>query len=256
MRSILFYPGMIFRINLSSGPVQCVRALLDFFFPRTCLRCGCLLSDPGKGFTCRPCRRKYILIHPPFCDRCGFPFAGKLARPGRCESCRERPPAFREARSLFLYRMTGARVVHCLKYEKGTWLLPEITSLLKDEPCWGEFFGGSRLVPVPLHPRKLRQRGFNQAAIVCEAIRQAVPGVEVFPCLRRVRATPSQTFLSRAARLRNMKGAFACRGDPGGPRRLILVDDVHTTGATLNAASEALLRAGAKAISAFTLAHG
>ena len=247
---------MPLRIRAFRGSGGYFPALLDFWFPRTCVRCGCLLQDSEKRFTCKDCRRKYVLIKRPFCDRCGFPFFGKSALPGTCESCRERPPDFSEARSLFLYRMTGARVVHCLKYEKGTWLLSEIASLFGDEHGWRDFFAGSTLVPVPLHPRKERQRGFNQAEIVCKAIRGAVPGVEICPCLRRVRATPSQTFLSRTARLRNMKGAFSCPGLPGGERRLILVDDVHTTGATLNAASRALREAGAKVISAFTLAHG
>ncbi|HKJ89605.1 MAG TPA: ComF family protein [Oceanipulchritudo sp.] len=247
---------MPFRIQSLPGAGRFVPALLDFWFPRTCVRCGCLLGVAERGFTCRDCRRKYVLIQPPFCDRCGFPFAGKLAHSGTCESCRERPPDFREARSLFLYRMTGARVVHCLKYEKGTWLLPEITALLEDGEGWRDFFEGSTLVPVPLHSRKVRQRGFNQADIVCKAIRRVVPGVGIFPCLRRIRATPSQTFLSRAARLRNMKGAFSCPALPEKHGRLVLVDDVHTTGATLNAASRALHEAGAKVISAFTLAHG
>lgn len=146
--------------------------------------------------------------------------------------------------------------MHCLKYEQGSWLQPEISSLIAAGDCWDSYFQNAILVPVPLHSRKQRARGYNQAEIIARAIEQAVPTAVVERCLRRVRATPSQTFLSREERRRNMKGAFACVRPPGGGERIILVDDVLTTGATLNAAVHAFHRAGLRNIYAFTLAHG
>jgi ComF family protein len=146
-------------------------------------------------------------------------------------------------------------MVHSLKYERGTWLRGEIRTLLERDGAWRDWFSGAELVPVPLHRAKLRSRGYNQAEIIAKAVRQAFPDCRIRPVLRRVRRTPSQTFLSREQRLRNMKGAFlsTVEGDLG---RVVLIDDVLTTGSTLNAAATALRRAGVRNISAFTLAHG
>jgi len=165
------------------------------------------------------------------------------------------PPAFSRARSLFLYSGTGARLIHALKYEKGTWLQEEISSILIRSGKWNEYLDGGVLIPVPLHARRFRKRGYNQAESVVGAIKDAFPSTRIENCLIRNRMTPSQTLLSREERFRNMRQAFSCRGSPPSGR-LILVDDVLTTGATLNAAAQALLVAGANDISAFTLAHG
>jgi ComF family protein len=162
---------------------------------------------------------------------------------------------FRQARSVFLYQGTGARLVHALKYEGGVWLQLEITALLKGSSRWSQFFGNGLLVPVPLHRGRMRARGYNQAEIIARALRKAFPDTDLLPALERIRDTPSQTFLNREERLKNLRRAFSCTVDLP-DRRLVLVDDVLTTGATLNAAAEALSLAGTADISAFTLAHG
>lgn len=230
--------------------------LLDIFFPRTCIECGRWINGEVGRFTCGRCRSRYPLIREPLCLRCGRPFAGRLVASALCATCRETPPRFARARSLFRYKQTGARAVHVLKYEHGTYLESEISALLRADARWRAYFEEALLIPVPLHPRKQRQRGYNQAEIVARAIQAAIPGVALSACLRRVRMTPSQTLLSRSERLQNMNGAFVVGRRLPEAANLIVVDDVLTTGATLNAAVEALETAGWEAISAFTLAHG
>jgi ComF family protein len=246
------------RISRLAVRAACGRlpGLLDLVFPRTCIRCGALIRGREGAFTCAACRAGYPLIRDPFCAVCGAPFHGVLAAPGCCEQCRAEPPRFERARSLFLYRGTGARLVHALKYERATWLESEITDLLRADPQWRAALGGAALIPVPLHPRKERARGYNQAAVIARAMQRAIPQTTCIYALRRVRPTASQTLLSRTERRRNLSRAFACVNPPPADRPLVLVDDVLTTGATLNAACAALQQAGAKRISAFTLAHG
>ena len=146
--------------------------------------------------------------------------------------------------------------MHALKYEQGLWLRDEIALLLREEGVWEAWFGDACVVPVPLHRRKLRRRGFNQAAVIAAAVEHAFPATVAADCLIRVRKTPTQTFLSREERRRNTEGAFVCHKPPPPRRRFIVVDDVLTTGATLSAAVTALRAEGAEDISAFTLAHG
>lgn len=230
--------------------------LLDLLFPRTCLVCGCAVRTPLPPFTCPRCHAGYAWIGRSACRLCGIPLAGRVTESGTCPACRSRPPSWCRACALFRYQGTGARLIHVLKYEGGSWLVPEIAHLARRKGPWHDLLEGALLVPVPLHPSRERRRGYNQAQVVARALERVIPGTQTVSLLQRERRTPSQTTLDRSQRLRNLRGAFRCQRQPPAGRKLVLVDDVLTTGATLDAATEALLTAGAAGISAFTLAHG
>lgn len=183
---------------------------------------------------------------------------GLMQLPMSCPKCAEEPPRFREGRSLLMHRDSGAALVHQLKYGHAPWLSEEITRLLGLTPHLRAFFENAYLVPVPLHRRKWEDRGYNQAALVAQAVHRFCPSSRIWPCLRRVQDTQTQTALSREDRIRNVSGAFGLqpriRLDPS--RRYVLVDDVFTTGSTLNACTRELHRGGAQNVYGFTLAHG
>jgi ComF family protein len=208
------------------------------------------------GFLCPGCRQAIHWIRDPVCQQCGAPIFGKMAVPGRCSTCMEIPPVFDRSRALFHYRGAGARIVHGLKYEGSLWLGKEIELLVSESPVLSQYFTDAQLVPVPLHRSKERQRGYNQAQVIAKAINAALPETTLCQCLERVRKTPSQTFLTRDERRRNMNKAFKCVSGPDPERNIIVIDDVLTTGATLNAAILALRKVAKGPISAFTLAHG
>ena len=231
------------------------RGVLSSIYPPTCSGCGGATADPGA--LCPACWSGLRLIEAPFCRRFGTPFAvdlgvGALLSPRAIAE----PPVFRQARAVALYDDVARRLVHRLKYEDRLDLAGAMARMMaasgRDLIAAAEC-----VVPVPLHRWRLWRRRFNQAALLARPI-AAGAGLPFEPgVLARVRATRSQVGLSRAARAENLGGAFkvpeAGRHRLQG-RRVLLVDDVTTTGATANAAARALLRGGAASVDLLTFA--
>jgi ComF family protein len=231
------------------------RGVVSLIYPPTCSGCGAATADPGA--LCPRCWADLRLIEEPICQRYGTPFAVDLGvGPMLSPRAIADPPAFARARAVALYDDVARRLVHRLKYEDRLDLAGVMArmmaasgrTLIAEAEC---------LVPVPLHHGRLWRRRFNQAAILGQRI-AAGAGLPFAPtALARVRATRPQVGLSRAARAENLSGAFRVpevqahriRG-----RRILLVDDVTTTGATGNAAARALLRGGAKSVDLLTFA--
>jgi ComF family protein len=176
-----------------------------------------------------------------------------------CPHCEGLHPQYAEGRTLTLFKGPARALIHALKYHKGHHVLGDIEQLVRASPHITEFIRDAVLVPVPLHPRKERHRTYNQTALLAGVLARAAGGAtRVEPVLRRSVDTPSQTTFDRKARRANLKNAFAlARGatiNPSSP--YILVDDVFTTGSTLNSCAGVLRRAGAVNLRVVTFGHG
>ena len=219
--------------------------VLNLLFPPRCIVCGQVDS-----WLCDECAPKLPQLQGPVCARCGVP----VTHPPLCPRCRQTPLRLQQVRSVFLFDGRPRAAIHHLKYRHGRELAAPLGRLLADYMATNPM-PVDLVVPVPLHPRRLRQRGYNQAALLaCELGRQAGLPVDQ-DGLQRVRETASQMRLNAAERQVNVRDAFACSNGNAQGRQVLLVDDVCTTGATLEACADALRAGGAKAVWALTLAR-
>ena len=231
-----------------------LRRGLDVALPRLCPSCRDLVTDNG---ICPTCWSKLSFIAPPYCPRLGIPFAydpgpGILSMQAIAD-----PPAYNRARAAVRYDDVARKLVHGLKYGDrmdlapmiGRWMIRAGHELLGDADA---------LVPVPLHWRRLWTRRFNQSAALAEHIARESGIAVTHAALKRVKATAQQVGLSRKDRATNVQGAFKVAPDARpevAGRRLILIDDVLTSGATSDACARALLRAGAAQVDVLVFAR-
>ena len=216
-------------------------ALADLFYPQRCVGCDRRASD----VLCRTCFDALPYVGSPFCGRCGLPTA--FATP-LCEECKNVDFAFERARAPLKYEGVGKKTVHALKYRGYKRLVDRLAV-----PLMLQVIDDSRLdavVPVPLHRSRRRKRGFNQAELLARGISGKLRAT-VSDTLEAVRSTRDQIELSAAQRRANVAGAYRAKESLRG--RILLVDDVFTTGATMHACAETLLRAGAREIHALSL---
>lgn len=234
------------------------RPFLEVFFPRSCLGCGGGVEDSEYEHLCDECARELFLAEPPNCRVCGYPFYGMLAGPKTCPHCAELNPVFDEGKTLFLAKGPGRALIHELKYNSGFYVLRDIERMIEKAPDYKAYLKDAVLVPVPLHETKLRERGYNQSEKIATALAGTTVGSHVENLLVRTKFTQTQTRLNREDRNRNVKNAFALSPDAVVMAHLkyILVDDVFTTGSTLNACAAVLREAGANRIKVATLGHG
>ncbi|MGE0723894.1 MAG: double zinc ribbon domain-containing protein [Alphaproteobacteria bacterium] len=242
--------GRIGRTAASVG-----RRVLDLLLPPRCLACGEAVD--AVAALCAPCWGRIAFIGPPHCARCGLPFPYDAGLGVECGECVRRPPAFDRARAVFRYDEASRPLILGFKHGDRTHAAPAFGRWLARAagPIASE---AEVIVPVPLHWTRLVRRRFNQAALIARALGREA-GIAVAPdVLVRRRWTPSQGGLRRLARLRNVAGAFHVpprrRARIAG-RRVLLVDDVMTTGATVEACTRALRAAGARAVDVVTLAR-
>jgi ComF family protein len=220
-------------------------AVWDVLFPPRCLGCG------RRGFVlCGECRSELPLLAGAVCSRC----ASVRATRGACRGCRQLSPQLSSVRAVCAYQGAARKAVTTLKFRSGRYLLPLLGELmlaeLRRRPLHADL-----LVPVPIAPRRLKDRGYNQTQLLAELIVGAT-GAKLAPDVLTRKDRPPQQKLSAAERLSNLDDAVCCVA-PGEvqQRRVLLVDDVCTTGATLSACAEVLVEAGAARVSALVFAR-
>jgi len=221
------------------------RVLSETIFPACCVGCG------RRGIAlCPGCRAHLPYLSLGVCARCG----ARRGASGTCTGCRQLSSRLSVVRAAFAYEGAARAAVLTLKFKSGRYLAPLMGELLREQLAVRPLHADV-VVPVPLAARRLRHRGYNQALLLADQVASAVGGTVLADALERT-DRPAQQTLPAAARLRNLLGAFVCRrpAEIRG-RRVLLIDDVVTTGATLSACANALAEAGAGRISALAFAR-
>jgi len=228
---------------LRSG--RLVELVVDSFFPRRCVGCGKV-----GCFLCPECLAELPRLMPPFCPRCGRPQASGIV----CPRCWQRPTEIDGIRSPFRFDEVIRKAIHELKYRNlraiSTRLAELLADYLKANPLPGE-----ALVGVPLHPRRLRERGYNQSSLLAKELGKHIGLQVIEDCLIRVKqAQPQVRAADVEERRRNVADAFVCSDESVSGKRIILIDDVCTSGATLESCAAALKNKGATSVWGLTLA--
>ena len=231
-------------------------AFLDILFPARCLGCSTSLTGGLEISYCPICRPAVRLLREPFCTKCGKPFDHAAGKNHLCSFCLRHAWHFKKARAVVRYQPPVTEAVKMFKYQGKMHGLATFAALSQ------QYFQGQPLeqpdviVPVPLHAKRLRQRGFNQALILCRKIFPESKGKIVPDVLERRFWTQPQTGLSGSERRRNVRNAFKVRRpEKIKNKKILLVDDVFTTGATVNECARVLMRGQASEVVVFTFAR-
>ncbi len=233
------------------------RKILDFVFPQNCISCDGKITAADRCL-CAPCREDIGFIRQPYCFQCGVPADLSYDYPHEeflCGDCRQNSFRFDRARSLGFFDTVLRTMIHAFKYRKQMGVLSEINFLLEkyfsEHP---DFCQGFTVSPVPLHFNRMKERGFDQAFLIARQAARILKLPLEGGLLKRVKATRPQVNITRKERARNVKGAFeVSRPELVAGKNILLVDDVFTTGATVNEATKVLKKEGVGEVHVFTV---
>lgn len=223
--------------------------MVKILYPPVCPVCGevqpQMLTDDGIGRICEPCKKRVQRVHSPFCMRCGKPLARIHAGVEYCEDCRRHRHSYTQGRAAFVYRGAMIGTMHRLKYSNRRDYAPvlarETYGMYAD---WIRRIQPQVIVPVPLHPSRRRSRGYNQAELLARELSR-LSGIPMDTgLLIRVHNTDRQRTLSPQERKNNLKNAFQMTKKIVQLEKVLLIDDIYTTGSTADAAADALHMAG------------
>jgi len=235
-------------------------ALISVLFPAGCRICDRLLTRASRVPICKECLSSFERVAAIACEVCGRPLPGWKRAEGQpllCPACQDKTYAFDRARSFAVYEGALVRAILLLKFEQieplGRWFAERLVELVKGRV---DGLQADVVVPVPLHRQRERERGYNQAALISKPLAKRLRLPHKAVLLMRTRARPDKRILSLEERWESVRGAFATRpGSQVDNLRVLLVDDVFTTGATLDACARALREAGAKSVFGLTIAR-
>ncbi|OGQ99102.1 MAG: hypothetical protein A2505_02360 [Deltaproteobacteria bacterium RIFOXYD12_FULL_55_16] len=231
------------------------KALLDLLLPSFCLACEKPLGASPELLFCPDCLKRLRFIQSPLCPCCGRVYLVAAGGDHHCGACLTTTRHFTRARALFLYEEPLKKVVHHFKYQGKTDCLPSFTRFARKLPQQIEMEAVDLIVPVPLHQKRLQERGFNQALLLARAFFPKDQRI-ITNLLIRSRPTAPQTGFSGTARRTNLKNAFAViKPHRLTGKKILLVDDVFTTGTTVNECARVLKKAGAVEVMVLTLAR-
>ena len=232
-----------------SSPANGLQQLLDLLYPPKCISC----QRSGQGSLCPTCRAAITFIRPPICQKCGYPNRQSVPH---CWQCQHHDLCYLDAiRAVALYDDNPLQTaIRKFKYQNNRTAVQVLASFLVD--CYhSHHLKTDLIVPVPLHPKRQKERGYNQSLMLAERLSMALRQPMDTKSLVRQRVTQSQMSLKGAERKANVADAFQCQSDKLRDKTILLIDDVCTTGATLNACAQALKNSGVAAVFGLTLAR-
>lgn len=231
------------------------RSTFDLLFPPTCLACEKSLASSAAPLLCTGCLEKLSLPKEPFCTCCGKPFPKAAGGNHLCGTCLSKPFHFSQARTLFYYNKPFSDLIHSFKYQ-GSMAGLSTFAWLYQQQLENSYDEMDLILPVPLHKTRLKERGFNQALILARTLLPDKRHKIMPHLLNRPLWTEPQTNFNGAARRKNLKQAFQIQDpEPVRGKNILIIDDVFTTGTTVNECAKLLKRAKAKDIQVLTLAR-
>jgi ComF family protein len=236
---------------------EIITALQELLFPTGCLACGQPVGQGAGGvMLCRGCRAEVNLLGRPLCSCCGHPFQATTGTDHLCGLCLTGHYHFTRARALVRYQPPLTTIISRFKYHGQTNCLKSFRAIRRQVRSLDDLLPPELIIPVPLHRERLRNRGFNQALLLARAFYPDQRRLIDFTILERHRHTEPQTSLSGQARRGNLKNAFRVTdGEKVAGKMIVLVDDVFTTGTTVNECAKVLKMAGAGEVQVLTLAR-